>query len=199
MSYVSRSETEASLDTLNILEKERFMNGQKLVAIISEAASSGISLQADRRAVNQRRRVHITLELPWSADRAVQQFGRTHRSNQVSAPQYIFMISDLAGERRFASTVARRLESLGALTHGDRRANESQDLSRYTITDASGDVVAPRICGRLLGDRLDSINKNSLFRILHLSLTHLSPYLVLPLSSLYPYVSSLPNYPKDST
>jgi len=38
--------------------------------------------------------------------------GRTHRSNQVSAPEYIFLISQLAGEQRFASTVAKRLECL---------------------------------------------------------------------------------------
>ncbi|XP_054279208.1 protein strawberry notch-like [Macrosteles quadrilineatus] len=148
--YESRGESECSLETLNLTEKSRFMDGQKVIAIISEAASSGISLQSDRRVTNQRRRVHITLELPWSADRAIQQFGRTHRSNQVNAPEYMFLISNLAGERRFASIVAKRLESLGALTHGDRRATEVRDLSQYNIDTKYGRTALTSVMNAVL-------------------------------------------------
>ena len=45
--YQSRSANGEGLKSQNIYEKDLFLNGAKRIAIISEAASSGISLLAD--------------------------------------------------------------------------------------------------------------------------------------------------------
>jgi hypothetical protein len=101
---------------------KHFQNGMKNVAIITSAASAGISLHADKGCKNKKQRLFISLELPWTAEESVQQFGRVHRSNQEVPPVFRVLKTPLAGENRFVSVVAQRLKSMGALCRGDRRA-----------------------------------------------------------------------------
>jgi predicted RNA methylase len=105
----------------NVTEAQAFMDGQKLVLLFSDAGGTGRSYHADMNARNRKRRVHYLLEPGWRADRAIQGLGRTHRTNQASAPLFRPVITDCKGERRFISTIALRLDSLGAITRGQRQ------------------------------------------------------------------------------
>jgi hypothetical protein len=136
--YLKRKPEGVAMTDANVHEMAMFQAGRKRIAIISNAASMGISLHASNQCQNKQRRVHITLQLGWSADIQMQMFGRSHRSDQAVPPEYRLLCSDLAGERRFCSTIARRLESLGALTKGERLAADSGDLAKYNFETPEG-------------------------------------------------------------
>jgi len=130
-SSLKSSQGAACVDSVNIAENRAFQRGEKLVAIITEAASAGISLHSDRREGRPgeppRPRRMLCLELPWAADKAVQQLGRVHRSNQLHPPAFACIVTDLGGEARFVSAVTQRLRQLGAMTRGDRHSALGQD------------------------------------------------------------------------
>jgi hypothetical protein len=102
-------------------ETDAFMSGKKRVLVFSDAGGTGRSYHADLAAQNQQRRVHYLVEPGWRADAAIQGLGRSHRTNQACAPLFRPVTTDIHGEKRFTSTIARRLDSLGALTRGERR------------------------------------------------------------------------------
>ncbi|MDR3511006.1 MAG: bifunctional class I SAM-dependent methyltransferase/DEAD/DEAH box helicase [Caulobacteraceae bacterium] len=102
-------------------ETDAFMSGKKPVLVFSDAGGTGRSYHADLGAANQQRRVHYLVEPGWRADAAIQGLGRSHRTNQACAPLFRPVTTDIHGEKRFLSTIARRLDSLGALTRGERR------------------------------------------------------------------------------
>ena len=105
----------------NLAETSAFMDGEKMVIVFSDAGGTGRSYHADKNARNQARRIHYLLEPGWRADAAVQGLGRSHRTHQASSPLFRPVTTDVRGEKRFISTIARRLDSLGALTRGQRQ------------------------------------------------------------------------------
>ncbi|MDF1670162.1 MAG: strawberry notch family protein [Roseovarius sp.] len=104
----------------NIGETQAFMNDDKPILIFSDAGGTGRSYHADLGAKNQRLRVHYLLEPGWRADNAIQGLGRTNRTNQAQPPLFRPCATNVKGEKRFLSTIARRLDTLGAITKGQR-------------------------------------------------------------------------------
>jgi len=110
----------------NAADAAAFQAGTKKALVFSNAGGTGLDYHADKRAGNQGQRVHYMLQPGWQADVAVQGLGRTHRTNQASAPQYrLVQIDGLDAQKRFVSTIARRLDQLGALTKGQRETGSS--------------------------------------------------------------------------
>ena len=105
----------------NFAETSAFMDDDKRILVFSDAGGTGRSYHADLNAKNQRQRIHYLLEPGWRADAAIQGLGRSNRTNQKQPPVFRPVATDVKGEKRFLSTIARRLDTLGAITRGQRQ------------------------------------------------------------------------------
>ncbi len=105
----------------NLAETTAFMDDLKRILVFSEAGGTGRSYHAELSAKNQRLRVHYLLEPGWKADAAIQGLGRTNRTNQAQPPLFRPIATNVKAEKRFLSTIARRLDTLGAITRGQRQ------------------------------------------------------------------------------
>ena len=134
-----------------------FMDDEKQILVFSGAGATGRSFHADKRFKNQRKRMHYLLQPGWRADRAVQGMGRSHRSNQAQAPEFFLVQTDLNGQKRFISSIARRLDQLGALTKGQRQTgsqgifqakdNLESSYANEALTHLISDIVWNRAEG----------------------------------------------------
>jgi len=155
--YVARcEELRCPGDGANMVEQVLFQKGTKKICVVTEVASAGISLHADRRQVRPDfqppRRTMISVELPWGADKAIQVFGRVHRANQLIPPKFVVLNTPLGGEMRFNSAIARRMKLLGAVTKGDRMTSMGGVGDRHMMDFDVNNIYGERALATFYAD-----------------------------------------------
>lgn len=154
---IDRLVVENRAGSANLAETAAFMDDLKRVLVFSDAGGTGRSYHADLGAKNQRLRVHYLLEPGWKADAAIQGLGRTNRTNQKQPPLFRPITTDVKAEKRFLSTIARRLDTLGAITRGQRQTGgqglfRSEDnLESHYARDALRQLYLLLVRGKVEG------------------------------------------------
>ncbi|MER9437205.1 strawberry notch family protein [Mesorhizobium sp. M0618] len=145
----------------NLAETQAFMDDQKRVLVFSDAGGTGRSYHAELSARNTRLRVHYLLEAGWKADTAIQGLGRTHRTNQAQPPLFRPISTNVKAEKRFLSTIARRLDTLGAITRGQRQTGgqglfrPEDNLESHYARDALRQLYLLIVRGKVEGCSLE--------------------------------------------
>lgn len=138
-------------DAVRNAEIDDFNSGKRRILIFSEKGGTGASYHASNDYENKQKRIHYMLQAGWAADKALQGLGRSNRSNEAHKPEYVLVTTDIPGQKRFISTIARRLAQLGALTTGERRTATSGMFSEGDNLEASYvDTALGRFIGNLL-------------------------------------------------
>ncbi|WP_425350249.1 strawberry notch-like NTP hydrolase domain-containing protein [Phyllobacterium phragmitis] len=158
---IDRLMVENRAGSANLAETASFMDDQKRILVFSDAGGTGRSYHAELSAKNTRLRIHYLLEPGWKADAAIQGLGRTHRTNQAQPPLFRPIATNVKAEKRFLSTIARRLDTLGAITRGQRQTGgqglfrPEDNLESHYARDALRQLYMLIVRGKLEGCSLD--------------------------------------------
>lgn len=158
---IDRLVVESRAGSANLAETQAFMDDQKRVLVFSDAGGTGRSYHAELSAKNTRLRVHYLLEAGWKADAAIQGLGRTHRTNQAQPPLFRPISTNVKAEKRFLSTIARRLDTLGAITRGQRQTGgqglfrPEDNLESHYARDALRQLYLLLVRGKVDGCSLE--------------------------------------------
>jgi hypothetical protein len=151
----------------NLGETQAFMDDAKRILVFSDAGGTGRSYHADLAARNRRLRVHYLLEAGWKADAAIQGLGRTNRTNQAQPPLFRPIATNVKAEKRFLSTIARRLDTLGAITKGQRQTGgqglfrPEDNLESHYARDALRQLYLLLVMGKIEGCSLGTFEDAS--------------------------------------
>ena len=158
---IDRLVVENRAGSANLAETQAFMDDGKRVLVFSDAGGTGRSYHAELSAKNTRLRVHYLLEAGWKADAAIQGLGRTHRTNQAQPPLFRPISTNVKAEKRFLSTIARRLDTLGAITRGQRQTGgqglfrPEDNLESHYARDALRQLYLLLVRGKVEGCSLE--------------------------------------------
>jgi predicted RNA methylase len=159
---IDRLVVENRAGSANLGETQAFMDDAKRILVFSDAGGTGRSYHAELSAKNRRLRVHYLLEAGWKADAAIQGLGRTNRTNQAQPPLFRPIATNVKAEKRFLSTIARRLDTLGAITKGQRQTGgqglfrPEDNLESHYARDALRQLYMLLVIGKVEGCTLQN-------------------------------------------
>jgi predicted RNA methylase len=171
-SSIARYAVQSRPGSANLDEARAFMDDEKGILVFSDAGGTGRSYHADLAAKNQRLRLHNLLEAGWRADVAIQGLGRSHRTNQKQPPRFRMIATNVKAERRFLSTIARRLDTLGAITRGQRQTGgQGMFRSEDNLESQYARDALRQFYGLLHAGRIEGCSMETFESITGLSLT----------------------------
>ncbi len=131
-----------------------FQAGEIDVVVVTRAGSTGLSLHASSRVLDQRQRVLYELQIPQNILERMQFFGRVNRKGQTSEPLFVTLSTGLPFEARMLAMQNAKVAELSATVSGNRENVTALDVT--DMLDRIGNEVAhnllesrPSIAGAL--------------------------------------------------